>query len=222
VARATPPSQRSLSALTWTGAVKADSFDLLRHTVFFGDDYRGEFDAIFKHHALPRDPTVYVCAQDRDDDARAPSRGERVLILVNAPPSADTHPLSAEEIEQCQAATFSRLLRAGLSIKPVGPLTCTRPQDFARMFPHTGGAIYGPVNHGPFAAFARKGARTKTPGLYLAGGSVHPSAGAPMATLSGMLAAQALLADRPSTRLFHRAGTFGGTSTRSATTAPTD
>lgn len=225
VAKPVRPRQRSLSALTWTGAVKTEGFELLRHTVFFGDHYRGEFDAIFRHRTLPHDPTVYVCAQDRDDDGLAhPTRtgAERVLILVNAPATADTHPLAPEEIEQCQAATFSRLVRAGLSIKPITPLTCTRPQDFARLFPHTGGAIYGPVNHGPFAAFQRQGARTRLPGLYLAGGSIHPSAGAPMATLSGILAAQALLADRPSTRLFHRVAISGGTSTRSATTAPTD
>jgi 1-hydroxycarotenoid 3,4-desaturase len=214
--------RRSLSALTWTGAVKTSGFALARHNVFFGDHYEDEFRRIFKAGAAPVDPTVYVCAQDRDDSADPHPDGERLLVLVNAPARADTSPLSQEDIERCHAATFSRLIRSGLSIRPISPMEETRPQDFHRLFPHTGGAIYGPANHGPFAAFRRQGARTRLPGLYLAGGSVHPSAGAPMASLSGVLASQALLADRPLMRPFFRAVISGGTSTPSATTAATD
>jgi 1-hydroxycarotenoid 3,4-desaturase len=39
------------------------------------------------------------------------------------------------------------------------------------------------------------GAKTRIPGLYLAGGSVHPGAGMPMAVLSGRLAAARALDD---------------------------
>jgi len=45
------------------------------------------------------------------------------------------------------------------------------------------------------AAFRRPGSRSALAGLYLAGGSVHPGPGVPMAALSGRLAAARLLAD---------------------------
>ena len=87
------------------------------------------------------------------------------------------------------------------------------------MFPGTGGALYGAATHGWAAAFQRPGAKTRIPGLYLAGGGAHPGAGVPMAALSGRLAAQRLMMDRASTPRCRPGAMFGGTSTRSATTA---
>lgn len=212
-----PARQRSLSALTWTGAADIDGFDLAHHSVFFSPAYRDEFTRIFKHRALPADPTIYVCAQDRPhtDDRVAP---ERLLILVNAPPFADSHPLSPAEIETCQSRTFARLRQAGLRLSPASDWTRTSPADFQTLFPGTGGAIYGAANHGPWAAFQRPAARTKVQGLYLAGGSAHPSAGVPMAAISGGLAAQAILADYALTPKSRPGVISGAISTPSAPT----
>jgi 1-hydroxycarotenoid 3,4-desaturase len=69
--------------------------------------------------------------------------------------------------------------------------------------------------------FKRSGAQSKLPGLFLAGGSVHPGPGVPMAAMSGVLAAEALMAHLDSTSLSRRVATSGGTSTPSATTAAT-
>jgi 1-hydroxycarotenoid 3,4-desaturase len=71
----------------------------------------------------------------------------------------------------------------------------TTPAAFAQLYPATGGALYGQAVHGAMAAFRRPGSRSAMPGLYLAGGSVHPGPGVPMAVLSGRQAAASLLAD---------------------------
>lgn len=89
----------------------------------------------------------------------------------------------------------------------------TDPARFDGLFPATGGALYGRASHGWMASFQRPAARTNVPGLFLAGGSVHPGPGVPMAMLSGRLAAQSLLASRASTRPFRKAATVGGIST---------
>ena len=49
------------------GRERPAGFPLRRHNVFFSGDYAAEFDDIFARDRLPREPTVYVCAQDRDD-----------------------------------------------------------------------------------------------------------------------------------------------------------
>ena len=94
----------------------------------------------------------------------------------------------------------------------------TTPTQHERRFPGSGGALYGQATHGWSAALRRQGIRTKLPGLYLAGGTVHPGAGVPMTALSGRLAAQCMSRDLASTAKWKPTATAGGTSTSSATT----
>jgi 1-hydroxycarotenoid 3,4-desaturase len=209
-----PRRDRSLSALTWSILAPTQGFPLVRHNVFFDDDYASEFTDVFGHDRLPRKPTVYVCAQDRDNDAR--ERGaERLLCLVNAPASGDARPFDPSEIEQCEHRAFSLLERCGLTLdRTRAASVVTSPADFERLFPATGGALYGRASHGWTTPFRRPSSRSRLPGLWLAGGSVHPGPGLPMAALSGRLAAATLTADLDSTRRSSRVAISGGTSTR--------
>jgi 1-hydroxycarotenoid 3,4-desaturase len=195
----TPPVHRSLSALTWNMVGRTSGFPLLRHSVFFSNHYPAEFDDIFKRQRLPQGPTVYICAQDRGADratASLPVAQDRLLLLVNAPPIGDRYEFGPADVERCYASTFALLERCGLRIEhDANDQVPTAPSQFERLFPATGGALYGRASHGWQASFSRPGARSKVPGLYLAGGSTHPGAGVPMAALSGRQAASAAMDD---------------------------
>jgi 1-hydroxycarotenoid 3,4-desaturase len=201
-------SERSLSAMTLCLQARTEGFPLAHHTVFFSRDYRAEFDAILRDRRLPPDPTVYVCAQDRGAAGGQPGGPERLLMLVNAPADGAERPLPATEIARCDTSLRARLHACGLSLTEESPAVRTTPDDFARLFPGSAGALYGRAAQGWAATFKRPGARTKIPGLYLAGGSIHPGPGVPMAAQSGRLAAEAILADLGST------GRSGGTAMR--------
>ncbi len=213
------PAKRSLSAIGWALKAKTDGLPLAHHTVFFGQDYREEFQAVFKRGQYPSDPTVYICAQDRADtgDLAEPGSAERMLMVINAPPNGDQNPeldIHTQEMEQCMDRTLARLKACGLTVNVDETASVpTGPQGFNQLFPASGGALYGRANHSSLASFARPDNRTSIPGLYLAGGSVHPGPGVPMAALSGRLAAARIVADLASTRPSRRAVTVGGMST---------
>ncbi len=211
-ARETP---RSLSAHVWAFAARARGADLIHHNVFFTADAGAEFGALARGE-VPRAQTVYVCAEDR---AAGPVTGtERFEMILNAPPGlAD----SDDTREQCRSSTFLHLRACGLTFDRVPPSSAlATPADLARLFPGSRGAIYGRSPAGAWATFLRPLARTRLPGLVLAGGGCHPGAGVPMAALSGRHAAAAIMTGRTSRWRRDRTAMPGGMSTPSATTGP--
>jgi 1-hydroxycarotenoid 3,4-desaturase len=181
---------RSLSAITWCMHAEPRGFELLHHNVFFGSDYGDEFGSIFDRRRIGREPTVYVCAQDRGTPgARSESAAERLLLLINAPPAG----MADADIRAAGRRAFGLLAAQGLEFDAdPADAVMTTPNDFAELFPASGGAIYGWPTHGWSGSFRRAGARSRIAGLFLAGGSVHPGPGVPMVALSGRIAANAV------------------------------
>ncbi|MBU3634958.1 FAD-dependent oxidoreductase [Polynucleobacter sp. es-GGE-1] len=208
------PAKRSLSAITWSMNAKTDGLPLVRHNVFFNQNYHAEFDDIFSKRRLPVKPTVYVCAQDQSDVYQSSSNTQRLLCLVNAPANGDQSEFNAQEIDACEHETFGLLQQCGLNID-LDSAICQRttPSLFNQLFPGTGGALYGQANHGWMKTFGRASAQSPIPGLYLAGGSVHPGPGVPMAALSGRMAAATLMDHLGLIKLSGRTLISGGTST---------
>lgn len=211
-----PPGKPSLSAWVWSFAATPEgprAADLIHHNLFFTADPKAEFGPIGKGR-MPVTPTLYLNAQDRELGPTPAT--ERFQIILNAPSGQPNHP---NEDQSCHDRTFPTLGKMGLTFSPPpGPEALTRPKDLAQRFPASLGAIYGASPEGALAAFRRPVARTSLPGLYLAGGGVHPGAGVPMALLSGRQAALQALTDLTSRSPSGRTAMPGGMSTASLTT----
>ncbi len=210
-AKATSP--RSLSAHVWAFAATPSATPLIHHNIFFTENPVAEFGPLGRGE-MPDAPSLYVCAEDRATGT--PTGAERFEIIINAPAAYAPHP---EEEAQCRIRTFRRLARFGLTFDPPPDAAClTTPAMLDRLFPASQGAIYGRSPEGTLAAFQRPLARTRLPGLYLAGGGCHPGAGLPMAALSGRHAAGAILTDRISASKSAPTAMPGGMSMASRTT----
>lgn len=211
-----PPGKPSLSAWVWSFAATPQgprANDLIHHNLFFTADPPTEFGPIGEGR-MPASPTLYLNAQDRE---LGPTPAlERFQIIMNAPANRPDQP---DEDRSCHDRTFPPLSRMGLTFSsPPGSEFLTRPKDLAHRFPASLGAIYGASPEGALAAFQRPVARTALPGLYLAGGGVHPGAGVPMALLSGRQAALQALMDLTSASPSGRMAMPGGMSTAYPTT----
>ncbi len=170
---------------------------LLHHNIYFSDNYQQEFYDIFTRLVAPRDPTIYVCATSRTDPTQAPSGGENLFVLVNAPYLTPEFSWAAERdgYRDLVLDKLERMGLAGLREHIVYEQVIT-PEDLATRYGAQHGAIYGFSSNSLFAPFTRPQNRARDlPGLYFVGGSVHPGGGLPLVMLSGKIVAELVARD---------------------------
>ncbi len=171
---------------------------LLHHNIFFSSDYQREFREIFREGVPPTEPTIYVAITSRSTPQDAPSDAENWFVLVNAPSLGGTWNWEVEA-ERYANRILERLAMYGLDVRSrIAVRYIVTPVEIARTTGAWRGALYGAASNSPWAAFRRPHNRVaEVRGLYLAGGSVHPGGGVPLAILSGRLASRMLIEDGP-------------------------
>jgi phytoene desaturase len=70
---------------------------LIHHNLLFSEDWRKNFDDIYKDPCLPGEPSLYVCAPSVTDPSVAPAGKENLFVLV---PIASGLDISEEEKER--------------------------------------------------------------------------------------------------------------------------
>jgi len=207
--RQVPPRRfPSLSGTVALLGVRGETPGLAPHNVFFPPDYAREFHDL-RAGRHPSDPTLYLHASAKGDPADAPTDHENWFVMANAPalpPGDDTgapgRPAGRVDDERAAAdAAAARRLRSTLAARgldPAGRTVVERdlgPADLARMGDR--GAIYGPMPQGLLSTLRPGPAVPGVTNLWLAGGTVHPGGGIPLALLSGRYAAADLLRRLP-------------------------
>lgn len=189
------PTEPAPSTSGWVGILRAARRpDRVGHTVVFPEDYDREFEDLFDHERPPRDPTVYLCAQERCHGRAGWTDAEPVFAMANAPAEPVRGASDEARIAALRGAVRARLLASGLYGADDAVVWERGPQGLAEAFPGTRGAIYGSASNDRFAAFRRPpNAVRAVPGLFLASGSTHPGGGMPLCALAGLRAAEAVL-----------------------------
>jgi phytoene desaturase len=170
---------------------------LAHHNIFFSNDYRREFDDIFRRGIPPADPTIYVAITSKSDPAHAPAGCENWFVLVNAPALDSRYDWTAQA-PAYRDQVLARLAGFGLDIRgKIQTEQMLTPLDLAHLTGAWRGALYGMSPNSPFTAFRRPhNCAPDVQGLYFAGGTTHPGGGVPMVMLSGKVVANLIAADR--------------------------
>jgi phytoene dehydrogenase-like protein len=189
-------TERSSSALIFYWGINRKFPQLELHNILFSEDYRDEFDHIFKRKEICGDPTVYIFISSKVVKEDAPGDGENWFVMINTPVNE-----GQDWDEQVRSArqTIIRKINRNLNTDiekfiehehVVNPVTIERNTGSAQ------GAIYGTSSNNPFAAFLRHPNRRKAiRGLYFAGGSVHPGGGIPLCLASAAIVAETIMKD---------------------------
>ena len=182
--------ERSSSAVIFYWGIGKSFSELDLHNIFFSEDYKAEFDAIFNKKSLYNDPTVYVNITSKDVPADAPKGKENWFVMVNAPHNAsqDWEAL-AQQLRQWVIEKLNRILKTDIAPLIEEEWIMTPPIIEARTQSYLG-ALYGASSNDKMAAFLRHPNFSRAiTNLYFCGGSVHPGGGIPLCLLSAKIAA---------------------------------
>lgn len=169
--------------------------NLAHHNIFFSDDYKAEFDAVFKQKRPALNPTIYVCATSRTDETQAPAGHENLFILVNAPYTREKTDWGIEA-KPYRNLIIKKLEDFGLKDleNSIDFEQIITPEDFERKYGANKGSIYGISSNGIFSAFLRIPNKARDiENLYFVGGATHPGGGIPLVLLSGKMASELIL-----------------------------
>lgn len=186
--------EASLSGFVLLLGVEGRHRALAEHTISFPADYRAEFEAL-RRGRFPADPTLYVHISSRREADDAPSGHENWFVMTNAPalPAGSRHDPGLEHAHGDRLVTLLER-RDLLDPKLVRLRHAVGPTALAR-FGHLG-SLYGRAPHALGSSLRPGHAVPGVDNLALAGGTVYPGGGVPLALLSGRAAARLTLRRR--------------------------
>lgn len=195
---AAPPSQKrkalkvepSCSGYVLLLGISKKYEHLTHHNIFFSENYKQEFDAIFNEKVMPNEPTIYVANTSATDSEDAPSGHSNLFILVNAPYLSDKYNWEKRRYDELVIKELQKRGLDGLAESIVFKKEIT-PQNFYDKYLSNKGSIYGTSSNSKWSAFVRpRNKSKKINGLYFVGGSTHPGGGIPLVIQSAFNASK--------------------------------
>lgn len=188
--------QAGPSALLMYLGVSGQLPTLQHHNLFFVDDWKKNFEAIYDDRFIPKKASIYICKPSATDPSVAPSGSENVFVLVPLP--ADT-PLSASQLEtyadryleQIERMTGVNDLRSRITYRRL-----FGPNEFSDTFNAWQGTALGPSHILKQSALFRTPNKSKRlDNLYYTGGFTVPGIGLPMCLIGAELVYKRVIRD---------------------------
>ncbi len=162
---------------------------ITHHNLLFSEDWRKNFDDIYKSPCLPDEPSLYVCAPSVTDSSVAPEGKENLFVLV---PIASDLEMSNEEKES-YADKILNLMETEMRLPGLRDKIEYRRiytvEDFAADYNSFKGSALG-LAHTIWqtAIFRPKNQSSKVKNLYYVGAGTNPGIGTQICLISAELA----------------------------------
>lgn len=180
--------ERSSSALIFYWGIKKQFKQLGLHNILFSDDYKTEFDHLFKHFTLHSDPTVYINITSKYEKTDAPEGCENWFVMINAPSNKNQNwdeliPIARKNILEKVSRILNQNIEELIEFEDI-----LEPRTIESKTSSYQGALYGAASNNRYAAFLRHpNFHRKIDNLFFVGGSVHPGGGIPLCLLSAKI-----------------------------------
>jgi phytoene desaturase len=163
---------------------------LLHHNFYLSERYRENFEAIFRDHRLPDDPSFYAVVPSRTEREMAPEGMESLFVLVPVPHLGDKVDWQRDGAA-FKERTYELLEgRCGIERDRVLFEKVRTPLDWRADYNLEEGAAFG-IGHGILQVgyFRPSGVSKSVKGLYFVGASTRPGTGVPLVTIGARLVA---------------------------------
>jgi phytoene desaturase len=196
--------ERSSSALVFYWGINKKFPQLELHNILFTEDYRVEFEHIFKHKNLCVDPTIYINITSKQEATQAPTNCENWFVMINVPADTDYN------VEVLKAAAkkiiitkLNRVLNINIEEHIIAE-EMLHPQSIETSTGSYLGSLYGTSSNSKRSAFLRHPNFTShIKNLYCCGGSVHPGGGIPLCLKSAKIVSDLIKHDQKNQRKVH-------------------
>lgn len=183
-------NERSSSALIFYWGISRAFSELHLHNIFFSQQYREEFEHLFRHKRFFNDPTIYINITSKMESGMAPEGGENWFVMINAPAKSGAD-WNAEvaKVRRLVIEKLNRNLNVNLEQYILTEEILT-PEGIQQRTDSYLGSLYGTSSNSKWAAFLRHANfSSDISGLFFAGGSVHPGGGIPLCLKSASIVA---------------------------------
>ena len=168
--------------------IKKQFKELVHHNLFFANQWKESFEAIFKGQKLPQSPSYYICAPSKTDPSVAPKGCENLFVLV---PTATNLTLDEKTIKNYRDKIIKHITvtmkTKGLEENIVFERIFTG-HDFSSIYnAYKGTALGLAQNLTQTAVFRPKTKSVKLNNLYYTGANTNPGIGVPMCLISSQI-----------------------------------
>ncbi|GKT96147.1 phytoene dehydrogenase [Colletotrichum tofieldiae] len=191
--------EASCSSISFYWCMDRKIPELSVHNIFLAEEYRESFDAIFKRHSLPDQPSFY------DRPLGGPEGKDTVIVLVPVGHLAESKgesgltndPKHWDDIVARARAAVIEIVSARTGCAPLSDFitheTVNTPLTWEDKFNLDKGAILG-LTHGIFNVLAFR--RGPAPRAWRTPTSTHPGTGVPIVMAGAKITAEQILDDR--------------------------